>query len=84
MALVILIGAFYGLFWSEAESRVIFGGLITMVGTYYFIHSTAKQAVGNAIEAQNNGLEAIRQGVKRIESGRTPTADETAALDHKP
>ena len=83
MALLILIGAFYGLFFADTESRVIYGGLITMVGTYYFIHSTAKQATGNAIEAQNNGLDAIRQGVRRIEEDRTPTQEERTALQHK-
>lgn len=69
VAMLVLIGSFYGLLFApgSADVKVIYGGLIAAVSTYYFQRSASKAATSHAIEAQNNGLGEIRQAVNRIE-----------------
>ena len=83
IALVILVGAFYGLFRPDTvgDTKILYGGLVTLVGTYYFQRSAANQATRNTISAQNNGLDTIRATVARIEDARKPTESERAKRD---
>lgn len=83
IAMMILGGAFYGLLRESgaSEARVIYGGLIGAVSTFYFQRAATKAATGHTIEAQNNGLDAIRKGVARIEDERSPTTAERLERD---
>lgn len=83
IAIVILIASFYGLLRPDGatEARVIYGGLIGSVVTFYFQRAATKAAHANTIDAQNNGFNEIRKGVTRIEEGRIPTEEERKQRD---
>lgn len=83
IALVVLICAFYGLLRTDGttEARVIYGGLIGSVVTFFFQRSATRDATQHTIDAQNNGIDTIRKTVGRIENSRAPTAEEILDRD---